>query len=481
MSKDAASAPAEANEPLVTSAEDKAKAAKWFERARELGDKRQFDYAVEYYVNGLEFWPDAVEEACKPLHGCAIARKATGGKKPGIKDTMKRSMSDKAAKQAFINSLWLFSHDPDHVGYIEGAVRAAMRLRAEQAARWAAGVWLKLLESNPKSTGKQFQALAELMDELGDRAVARDDAPAAVAAFQLGVDAVSVWKRKIGKDPTADNVLKNLSTKLTIHKGKYQSGESFRDSIRDRGDQRDLQDEQRSVQADERFEELIAKAEAEHQANPTDISLKKYVDLLCRRERESDEMRAIGLLVNEYKRTNQYRWKQLADDVRMKQLARKERELRASGDDEAYKKHQIDQLRYELSVFRERVERYPTDVRMKFEYAVRNFRAGRIDEAIPLLQTARNDPKNRIACGLYLGRCFYKKGYYSQAVTTLRESIESYEISDDDLAKEMLFWMGRSQEAAGDVKGARETYGRIVQIDYNYRDVRDRLDRLPPE
>ena len=44
--------------------------------ARELGDKRQFDYAIEYYVNGLEFWPDAVDEACKALHGCGGAKTA---------------------------------------------------------------------------------------------------------------------------------------------------------------------------------------------------------------------------------------------------------------------------------------------------------------------------------------------------------------------------------------------------------------------
>ena len=87
---------------LETSAEDRAKAAKWFQRARELGDKRQFDYAIEYYVNGLEFWPEAVEEACKPLHGCAVARRQTGGKKPGLKDTMTRSMNDKDAKRGSI-------------------------------------------------------------------------------------------------------------------------------------------------------------------------------------------------------------------------------------------------------------------------------------------------------------------------------------------------------------------------------------------
>ncbi len=62
-----AAATTENNERLVTTPEDRAKAEKWFRRARELGDKRQFDYAIEYYVNGLEFWPEAVK---RPVNRC---------------------------------------------------------------------------------------------------------------------------------------------------------------------------------------------------------------------------------------------------------------------------------------------------------------------------------------------------------------------------------------------------------------------------
>lgn len=465
---------------LVTSAEDKAKAGKWFTRARELGDKRQFDYAVEYYVNGLEFWPDAVEEACKPLYGCAVARKQTGGKKPGLKDTMKRSMTDKDPRQAFVNAMWLFGHDPDNASYIEGVVRAAIRLGAEDAAKWSASILLKALESAAKPNGKHFHALAELLDELGDRAVARSDSPAAVAAFQMGVDVVNVWRRRVAKDPAIENALKTLSTKLTIHKGKYQNSESFRDSMADKEEQRDRHDEQRSVQLDSRMDELVTKAEREFQQDPTDAAkLKNYVDMLCRRERDAEELRAISVLVAEYKRSQNYRWKQLADDIRIKQLWRKERELRTAGDEAALREHQVSILRVELNVYKERMERYPTDLRIKYEYGVRNFKAGRFDEAIPLLQSARSDPKNRIACGMYLGRCFFKKGYYSQAVAELEDSIKAHDVGDDDLAKSMLYWLGRAQEEAAEANGARKTYGRILQVDYNYRDVRARLDALP--
>ena len=119
----------------------------------------------------------AVEEALKPLHGCAVARKQSGGKKPGLKDTMRRSMNDKDEKQAYVNSLWLFGRDPDNIAYIEGIVKNASRLRAEDAAKWAAGVCHKALDGNPKSSTKQYQTLTEQLEELGSRAAERDEGP----------------------------------------------------------------------------------------------------------------------------------------------------------------------------------------------------------------------------------------------------------------------------------------------------------------
>jgi tetratricopeptide (TPR) repeat protein len=436
MAKTSSGVPSDAsrdNSRLVTGEDEKAKAAKWFQRARELGEKRQFDYAIEYYVNGLEFWPDAVEEACKPLHGCAVARRQFGGKRPGLMDTMKRSTSDKDPRKAFVNSLWLFGHDPDHPGYIEAVTRSASRLRADDAARWAGGVYLKALETAAKPAAKQFQALAQMMEELGDRAAARGEGPFAVTVYQMGVNTLSVWKRRFPDDDKADAAVKNLSSKLTITKGKYETSESYRESIHDVQAQVDLHDAQRSVQSEDRVEDLIAKAEEERERNPDHAgALKQLVDLLCRREREEDETRAIGLLVQEYDRAGEYRWKHLADDIRMKQLGRKGREVQKSRDLEKIKEHRTQQLRFELTVFKERVERYPTDHRIRFEYAVRNFEAGRYDEAIPLFQASRVDPKNRAACGMYLGRCFFRKGYHSQAVEALQEAVSQHEFQDDD-------------------------------------------------
>ena len=45
----------------------------------------------------------------------------------------------------------------------------------------------------------------------------------------------------------------------------------------------------------------------------------------------------------------------------------------------------------------------------------------------------------------------------------------------------MLYWLGRALEASGQKDAARNTYGRILQADYTYSDVRSRLDGLSNE
>ena len=87
-------------------------------------------------------------------------------------------------------------------------------------------------------------------------------------------------------------------------------------------------------------------------------------------------------------------------------------------------------------------------------------------------------PRPAFQCSLYIGRCFYEKGYHSQAVDTFREAIANYEIPDDATGKELHYWLGRSYEADGQVPEALKIYGQLIQWDYNYRDVRKRIDDL---
>ena len=46
------------------------------------------------------------------------------------------------------------------------------------------------------------------------------------------------------------------------------------------------------------------------------------------------------------------------------------------------------------------------------------------------------------------------------------------------MAKELLYWLGRAQADSGEAAAAAKTYGHLLQLDYNYRDVRSRIEDL---
>src|SRR5262245_44935629 len=60
----------------------------------------------------------------------------------------------------------------------------------------------------------------------------------------------------------------------------------------------------------------------------------------------------------------------------------------------------------ELDLFRQKADRYPTELGHRYEVGVRLLRAGQIDEAIKELQAARGDVRVRWQSLFYLGYCF---------------------------------------------------------------------------
>lgn len=467
---------------LATPEEDKTKARRWFARAKELADAKNWDFAIKCYLDGLGYWPEAVDEGHAPMRFAACERNVRGGKKLGFSGTVRFSTSGKDAKKAMLNSAWLLAHDPFNASYMEGLLRSANKLRAEEVLLWIGPIYSNAIESEKKLNPKRFALLSEIYEEAADRANARNETVLAAEFYERAARSLKMQSQADPRDLTLENRLRDLSTKLTILRGKYETAGTFQESMRDAGQQKDIHDRERFVQADESVERLIKQAQRELDEDPDNPNkIHNLVELWCRRENEADEKKAIALLVEKFKQTGTFRFKLFADDIYIKQLRRELRAARAAEDRERIRQTHAKLLNFEINSYRDRVKNYPTDNRVKYELAHRYLLAKKYDEAIPQFQIARADPKVRTQCDLSLGRCFFEKGFHAQAIGTLTKAIESYELQDDQLGKDLRYWLGRSLEADGKISPAREAYGRILELDYNFRDVRDRIGALPQE
>ncbi|HCS53553.1 tetratricopeptide repeat protein [Rubinisphaera sp.] len=133
----------------------------------------------------------------------------------------------------------------------------------------------------------------------------------------------------------------------------------------------------------------------------------------------------------------------------------------------------------EIEIMAERTLRYPQDKRLKYELARRYKRLNRWSDAIPLYQQASLDPRLEVDALVSLGNCFLKDNKPTLAKKQFLKVVPLISYEDKaDRFKEVHYLLGRILEKEGDKKSAEDHYGEILAVDYDYRDVRDRLQGL---
>jgi tetratricopeptide (TPR) repeat protein len=179
--------------------------------------------------------------------------------------------------------------------------------------------------------------------------------------------------------------------------------------------------------------------------------------------------------------------REVLEDVQLELMAKAvtiaKEQFRAAPTDEVKKQRAValaaELLNREVEVFSARTERYPQDMRLKFELATRFMKQQKWQAAIPLLQQSRSDPRVKGESLVNLGKCFA----YDKKAQLARRQFEAAipEInheSQPDLYKDLFYSLGRLCEELQDKQAAEEYYQKVLEVDYTYRDAVKRLDGL---
>ncbi len=447
---------------------DIAVARTFFEKARRAADSQNFDYAIDMYLDGLRHAPDALEEGHLPLAEVGLQRRGRGGKKPSMIERVKR-MGGKTPLEQMLSAEYLFAKDPDHLPYAEAMLKAAVEGGYHKTAGWMANMIFQTNNALEKPSFGTYVLLKDCYVKLThlDKAVA-----ACQRAYRMKPD-----------DKDLADECKNLSAELTMARGNYGVEGDFRQSIRDRDTQAKMYAQDRIIKTHDYRASAVADARKLYEQDP---DLPKHIfDLaaaLADLETDEAEDEAIKLLEDAYAAQKDFRFEERAGTLLIRQLERKLREAKKLPAGPA-RRDQIQQLTEalnatELEHYRLCMENYPTDPAFKYEYALRLMANQRYNDAIPLFQEAQKDPKRRISAMGKVGYCFFMKGWYTDAIEILARAIDVYEIKDDAIAKELQYNLARAFEDNGQGDKALEVYRRIAQVDFGYKDVGDRVDRL---
>ncbi|MCD6304633.1 MAG: hypothetical protein J7M21_06690, partial [Planctomycetes bacterium] len=182
------------------------------------------------------------------------------------------------------------------------------------------------------------------------------------------------------------------------------------------------------------------------------------------------------VLAKAHKDTGAYQFKMRMGDIRIRQMSRRYRQLRDSGDIQGAREQAKRQLAFELDEYTERAANYPTDLSIKYELGRRQFLAGKYDEAIANLQQAQRDPRRALRARSLIGQAFMKKGWLEEAAETFERALQA-ELTEEQ-AKELRYYLGNVFQQMGKIKQAQEQFSLVAQTDYNYKDVRERIEKL---
>lgn len=451
--------------------DDRRKAQQLFDRGAAVAGTGQFDYAIEMYLQGLGIDPENVD-AHQALREISLRRKASGGKDLGMFEKKKLQFSrPKEEKQAMLLAEKLLSFDPGETNHMVALMDAARKAGYYDSVMWIGPILLQANAAKPDYN--KYIKLRDTYKYLGQ--------------WKEAVEACNYAAKMKPDDMDIQRELKDLGAQLTMVQGKYSGSVGFRGSIRNMDAQQKLMEADKNIHTVDSMQRAILEAEEELKADPNEPGkLIKLVEALRRSETPENENRAIELLEESYQRTGQFRWRKSQGEIELAQLARMERglvmQLRAEPNNEQIKQ-QIQQFRRdraeaELKEYTLWVENYPTETEFKFHRGYRLFALAQYDEAIPVFQEVRSDPKYRTQAQIYLARSFLGAGYVDESADTLRELINTYQLKGDAKSIEMHYYYGRTLEQQGDVGGALKAYSQVAQWNFNHMDVQQRIKRL---
>jgi len=363
---------------------------------------------------------------------------------------------------ALIHCEKLLSSNPLHPLNVELAVAIAEASGHADAALFTVE---SAYENNPDDL-KLLRRVAEFYLKLGDYTKARD-AYAKLNAF-------------LPNDQLIFKQLKDVEARVTMAAGweeastKKEGGYRGLMANQDQASKQDML--AKSVQTGSDADALIEDAKQRIAAEPNNLNFYRALARVYLQNKRFQE--ALGTLEDARKiNAADPELDRAITQAKISLFEAKIDELKAAGSTEAAADLEGEMNQFVFDDLSARVQRYPNDLKLRFELGLQYFKYGYWDESIGQLQLAQRSPKERVEALYYLSKCFAKKGQRDMAVMQLETANDLLPIMDD-LKKKVMFELGVLAEASGDYEKAFGFYKDVYGADIGFEDIGVRMERI---
>jgi len=369
-----------------------------------------------------------------------------------------------------------------------GAVKAAATMLDLNP--WDAPTLLSVadvMEKMENTGGQVFFCRAAIEADAKSAGNNRRVAASLVRAAQYEL-AIACWHRIRAAKPNdaeAAKMIADLSVERTIHEGGYEDAETSVDVAADRTVVGGGAKGSGEVTREDRLLQAI---------RDNSDQLSAYLELADLYTRDGKFSEAEEILEKAMQVTGgDMNVRERIEDVQLQrarqQVLRAAKRLEAKPSDKAkklVKKLKVELNRTEIEIFGGRVERYPSNYSLKYELGLRLKKFAKFNEAIGYFQDARHDRDRKGEANLALGECFQHIERFPLAMNAYDSAIEasapkegeSHTQKQQETYKSALYRAGRLATGLGDLDTADKHLTALAELDFAYKDISDRLDKL---
>lgn len=476
--RDEAGMATETKLPPVT-AEARRIAAERFERANQVIQTGNYDYAIQLLLGCIRLVPDhfVFRQTLRRTQKAKFSNNLRGSRLAFLttfrtRAKLKNAKRTRSYREVLEYGETILSKNPWDVGVQMDMAEAADALGLMEHAVFI------LTEARQKDPNDPTlnRALARLLEKCG--------------RFTHAIQLWQLVREAVPNDVEAAHKAKDLAASETIKRGNYGAAVSDDDTA----SKPVPADEQKTKLANEPPDRVAREAApilARLESNPSDPNLYLQLATVYRRGNQFDRARAaleqgLGPTGKDFRLMLELMEMDLEPFRR--NLAIAEKKLADHNEDDLDNRHTPEDLQRiktkilkeinnrEMELYRLKVDRYPQDLSNRLELGLRFLQADMVDEAIVEFQTVRKDQRLAWRASLQLGNCFRKRNNWRLAQRNYEDALTQLPGNEDDGRKEVLFQLANGLADAGELQRAVDLGTDLANMDFGYRGIGKLLD-----
>jgi tetratricopeptide (TPR) repeat protein len=274
-------------------------------------------------------------------------------------------------------------------------------------------------------------------------------------------------------------LLKDAEALATLDSGweeAHREGKTYQSVLANKDQAVQLERAAKAVKTTEDADSLIAEARAKIEAEPNNLNYYLNLGSLFLQQKRFDDAIDVYLQAQKVNAADPELDRRL-NGARVSKFDAEIAALREAGDTAGADAKDAARNQYVFDELSERVQRYPNDLRLRYELGSQYFQYQYYDEAIQQFQLAQRSPKDRVQALYHLALCFRAKGLLDMASMQLEQALEALPSMNPE-KMDVMYVLAELYQEEGKLDDAARIFKEIYRVDVTFKNIAKKIEGI---